>query len=90
MSWEGLDQSMKMQPNTVISILSQNSPVLKSDYKLQGKPRREGGDLGVNRYVFISSVLSLIVAARGISPGPEKSSFQQQKGSYSMCSIAPT
>lgn len=89
MSWEGLDQSMKMQPNTVCNP-AQNSPVLKSDYKLQGKPRREDGDLGVNRYVFISSVLGLIVAARGISPGPEKSSFQQQKGSYSMCSTAPT
>lgn len=38
LSWEDLDQIMKMQPNTVTSILSLNGPIPKSDYKLQSKP----------------------------------------------------
>lgn len=65
-----------MQPNTVISILSLNGPIPKSDYKLQSKPTWERMEIWVLTGVCtFSSILALVMAASGISPGPDKSSF---------------
>lgn len=71
---------MKVQINTVISVLSVNGPIPKSDYRLQGKLARGRLETWVSvGTCTISGVLAPVIGSSGISPRPGKG---MQKGPY--------